>query len=81
MRSYGRGRSAAAPYRTTREKKERMKYRVTIVQDLKYRETIEGTFTSLAVVQQFIEMVMKHFEAIDITISIDTEEEEGNDAE
>ena len=58
-----------------------MKYRVTIVQDLKYRETIEGTFTSLAVVQQFIEMVMKHFEAIDITISIDTEEEEGNDAE
>ena len=56
-----------------------MKYRVTIVQDLKYRETIEGTFTSLAVVQQFIEMVMKHFEAIDITISIDTEEEDGGD--
>ena len=51
-----------------------MKYRVSVTQKLKYSDTVTGTFTSLAVVQQFIETVIKHFEAVEVSIDVETEE-------
>ena len=51
-----------------------MKYNVTIQQNIKYQETITGTFENLAVAQQFIETVMKHFEEVSVTIEVVTEE-------
>ena len=51
-----------------------MKYRVSVTQILKYCDTVTGTFTSLAVVQQFIETVIKHFEAVEVSIDVETEE-------
>ena len=51
-----------------------MKYRVSVTQKLKYSDTVTGTFTSLAVVQQFIETVIKHFEAVEVSIDVVTEE-------
>lgn len=51
-----------------------MKYNVTIRQNIKYQETLTGTFENLAVAQQFIEVVMKHFEEVSVTIEVVTEE-------
>lgn len=56
-----------------------MKYKVTINQQLKYTEVVEGIFDDLAEVQQFIETVMKHF--INVSVSIDVITEESEDAE
>ena len=52
-----------------------MKYNVTIRQNIKYQETLVGTFENLAIAQQFIDMVLKHFEEISVTIDLVTEEE------
>ena len=51
-----------------------MKYNVTIRQSIKYQETLTGTFENLAVAQQFIETVMKHFDEVSVTIEVMTEE-------
>ena len=51
-----------------------MKYNVTIRQNIKYQETLTGTFENLAVAQQFIETVMKHFDEVSVTIEVVTEE-------
>lgn len=53
-----------------------MKYNVTVKQTLKYQETITGTFTNLAVAQQFIETVINHFEEVSISIEVITEGED-----
>lgn len=60
---------------------ETMKYIVTVKQCIKYTDTIRGEFTNLAVVQQFIEMMTKHFKKIEIGIDVVTEEEEEEEAE
>ena len=56
-----------------------MKYIVTVIQEIKYTERITGEFTSLAVVQQFVEMVSKHFDKISIKIDVVTEYEQEAD--
>lgn len=53
-----------------------MKFKVTITQNLKYHDTITGMFTSLVLVQQFIETVLNHFEAVSVSIDVITEEED-----
>lgn len=56
-----------------------MKYKVSIMQRLKYNDTITGTFSSLAVVQQFIETIINHFEKVEISIDVITKEEAEDD--
>lgn len=56
-----------------------MKYRVSVTQRLKYSDTITGTFSNLAVVQQFIETIVNHFEEVEISIDVITKEEEEDD--
>lgn len=56
-----------------------MKYKVSVMQRLKYNDTITGTFSSLAVVQQFIETVINHFEKVEISIDVVTKEEDEDD--
>ena len=51
-----------------------MKYIVKINQKLQYNETLIGEFTNLAVVQQFVETVINHFENVSVNISIEMEE-------
>lgn len=53
-----------------------MKYIITVRQELKYSETLQGTFDDLVEVQQFIETVMKHFEKVSIHIEIVTDDTE-----
>lgn len=52
-----------------------MKYEITITQEVKYRDDIIGTFTNLAVAQQFIETVIRHFEKVSVSIRVITESE------
>lgn len=52
-----------------------MKCIVTIIQKRKYDETLVGEFDNLAVVQQFIDMITKHFKDVAISIEVVTEEE------
>lgn len=52
-----------------------MKYKVSINQQLKYTEVIEGIFDDLAEVQQFIETVMTHFENVSVSIDVVKENE------
>lgn len=56
-----------------------MKYKVSVTQRLKYNDTITGTFSSLAVVQQFIETIVNHFEEVEISIDVITKEEDEDD--
>lgn len=56
-----------------------MKYKVSVTQKMKYSDTITGDFTSLAVVQQFIETVIKHFEHVEISIYVVMDEKEVED--
>lgn len=56
-----------------------MKYKVSVTQKMKYNDTITGDFTSLAVVQQFIETVIKHFEQVEISIYVVMDEKEAED--
>lgn len=58
---------------------ETMKYIVTVIQNIKYTDRIKGKFTNLAVVQQFVEMVSKHFEKVSISIDVVTEDEQEED--
>lgn len=58
-----------------------MKYKVTITQQIKYSDTLEGVFDNLVEVQQFIDAVMAHFEKISISIDVIDESEESEDAE
>lgn len=53
-----------------------MKYRVVIHQDLKYGETVIGTFDNLNVAQNYIEMTVKHFDAVKVSIEVVTDDEE-----
>ena len=53
-----------------------MKYRVIVNQDLKYGETIIGTFGNLVVAQNYIELTMKHFDKVKISIEVVTDDEE-----
>ena len=53
-----------------------MKYKVSVTQRLKYSDTITGTFSNLAIVQQFIETIVNHFEEVEISIDVITKEEE-----
>ncbi len=56
-----------------------MKYKVSVTQKMKYSDTITGDFTSLAVAQQFIETVIKHFEQVEISIYVVMDEKEVED--
>ena len=58
-----------------------MTYEVTINQRFKYNETIVGRFTDLAEVQQFVEMVIAHFEKVELNIAIAREDQEEADPE
>jgi len=71
LRSYSAGPERGGPIKGGKD----MKYNVTIKQNIKYQETITGTFENLAVAQQFIEAVMKHFEEVSVTIEVETDEE------
>ena len=53
-----------------------MKYIVTVHQEMKYGETITGTFDNLEVAQSYIELIMKYFDKVKISIEVVTEDEE-----
>lgn len=53
-----------------------MKYIVTVHQEMKYGETITGTFDNLEVAQSYIELTMKHFDNVRISIEVVTDEDE-----
>lgn len=53
-----------------------MKYRVIVHQEMKYGETITGTFDNLEVAQSYIELTMKHFDKVKIIIEVATDDEE-----
>lgn len=53
-----------------------MKYIVSVTQHIKYTDTITGTFASLTKAQEFIEMVMEHFDRVGISIDVETEDQE-----
>lgn len=53
-----------------------MKYRVIVHQEMKYGETITGTFDNLEVAQSYIELTMKHFDNVRISIEVVTDEDE-----
>lgn len=53
-----------------------MTYKVIVHQNLKYSDNLIGTFDDLAEAQQFIEVVLKHFDKTDISIEIVRSEEE-----
>ena len=53
-----------------------MKYRVVIHQDLKYGETVIGTFDYLEVAQSYIELTVKYFDKVKISIEVVTDNEE-----
>lgn len=53
-----------------------MKYRVIVHQEMKYGETITGTFDNLEVAQSYIELIMKYFDKVKISIEVVTDEDE-----
>ena len=53
-----------------------MKYRVIVHQEMKYGETIIGTFDNLEIAQAYIELTMKHFDKVKISIEVVTDDEE-----
>lgn len=57
-----------------------MKYRVIVHQEMKYGETITGTFDNLEVAQSYIELTMKYFDKVKISIEVVTDEDEEAEA-
>lgn len=53
-----------------------MKYKIIIHQELRYGENVIGTFDNLEVAQSYIELTMKHFDKVKITIEVVTDDEE-----
>lgn len=60
------------PYR----EENNMKYRVIVHQEMKYGETITGTFDNLEIAESYIELTMKHFDNVRISIEVVTDDEE-----
>lgn len=52
-----------------------MKYIVTIKQDLKYTESVTGKFDAFADAIGFIEMVLAHFENVEVCVWMARESE------
>ena len=59
------------------------KFTVTITQELKYTDRLIGTFDNMDEVNEFVTVVMKHFDRIkiDITVEIVTPEDEKEEGE
>ncbi len=58
-----------------------MKYEVTVTQEVRYTDRITGIFDNLVEVQQFIAMIMAHFEKVSASIELVIETEESEDEE
>ena len=56
-------------------------YKVTVRQNLKYNETIEGTFEEYWCAMRFIGSILEHFNNSEVTIVKVEEEEEDNKEE
>lgn len=59
------------------------KFTVNITQELKYTDRLIGTFDNMDEVNEFVTVVMKHFDKIkiDITVEIVTQEDEKEEVE
>ena len=59
------------------------KFTVTVTQELKYTEILVGTFDNMDEVNEFVTVVMKHFDKIKIDISVEivTPEDEKEEGE